>query len=125
MNTRVEEAKAILERNYICFKGSLIYDLHEKSCFSVEHFWELYDCIITLAKEIPEDKKDLETGGKIFTVCRRVHKEMIYHFDKNDLSALENFPENYNDYIERLDDAADAYFRGVYVDESLYEMQRP
>lgn len=125
MNMMVEEAEAVLERNYICCKGTLVYDLHERSCFSVEHFWELYDCIITLAEEIPGDEKELETGGKIFTVCGWVLKEMIYHFDQNDLSALENFPENYNDYIERLDDAADAYFRGGDVDEPLYQMQRP
>ncbi len=108
----VKEAEEILERNYTCSKGSLIFDLHERSRFSEEHFGNFYDCIVTLGKEVHGSEKKLETGGKIAVVCQCILAEMIYHFDRNDLSELENFPRNYQDYIERLNAAVDAYFHG-------------
>ncbi len=40
------------------------------------------------------------------------------------MATAKKLPENYNDYIERLDGAVDAYFRDVFIDEMLYEMQR-
>lgn len=121
----VEEAGAILGKNYVCEKGSLIYDVSERSVFSADSFWELYDSIITLGTERPENEANLETGGKICRVCQWVLEMMIHHFDKNDLYEMKSFPQNYTDYIERLGDAADTYFRGVYIDESLYSIKRP
>lgn len=49
----------------------------------------------------------------------------MFHFDPNDWTEIRNFPKNYNEYIERLDGAVDAYFRGVFADEALYDLQRP
>ena len=118
----VKEAKAILEKNVSCVEGSLIDSLHECERFSKKYFWEFYDCVITLAQY----GRDLETARKITLVYQRILKEMVWHFDKRDLSKLRKFPnKRYNSYIERLDNAVDAYFRGVFVDETLFELQRP
>ncbi len=120
----VNEAKAVLEKNADCSEKSLIYALHERERFSEKRFWEFYDCIITLAKDALNNGRDIETARKITQTYQWVLKEMIWHFDKKDLSRLKRFPKNYDDYIERLDDAVDAFFRGVFVDEELYELQR-
>ncbi len=121
----VREARVILYKNASCSKKSLIYSLHERERFSKKRFWEFYDCVITLARNALENGRDIETAQKITEVYQRILKEMIWHFDKKDLSVLKKFPKKYNDYIERLDGAVDAYFRGVFVNESLYELQRP
>ncbi|MDE7229873.1 MAG: immunity 41 family protein [Oscillospiraceae bacterium] len=121
----VREARAVLYRNASCSKKSLIYSLHEREKFSEKRFWEFYDCVIALARNALENGRDIETAQKITAVYQWVLKEMIWHFDKRDGSVLKKFPKKYNDYIERLDGAADAYFRGVFVNESLYELQRP
>lgn len=115
---------AVLEKNVSGAEKSLIYALHERGRFSKKRFWEFYDCVITLAKVAVITGRDIETARKLTLVYQRVLKEMIWHFDKKDLSKLKKFPKNYDDYIERLDDAVDAYFRGVFVDEALYELQR-
>ncbi|MDE6726335.1 MAG: hypothetical protein K2J80_00175 [Oscillospiraceae bacterium] len=121
----VSEARAVLEKNVCCAEKSLLYCLHERGQFSKKRFWEFYDCVITIAKDALENGRDIETVRRLTLVYRWVLKEMVWHFDKKDLSKLKKFPKNYNDYIERLDDAIDAYFHGVFVDEELYELQRP
>lgn len=122
----MKEAKAILEKNADCAEKSLVDSLHECERFSKKHFWEFYDCVITLAQDALTSGRDFETARKITLVYQRILKEMIWHFDKRDLSRLSKFPnKRYNQYIERLDYAVDAYFRGVFVDETFYELQRP
>lgn len=120
----VSEAMAVLEKNAECSEKSLLYAMHERERFSKKRFWEFYDSVITLAKVAVITGIDIKTARKITLVYQQVLKEMIWHFDKKDLSRLKKLPKNYNDYIERLDGAVDAYFRGVFVDEELYELQR-
>lgn len=121
----VNEARAILVKNSECSAKSLVYSLHERERFSKKRFWEFYDCVITLARDALENGRDMETVRKITLVYQWFLKEIVWHLDKKDLSKLKKFPKNCNEYIERLDDAVDAYFRGVFVDEALYELQRP
>lgn len=117
----VSEAMAVLEKNVNCSENSLIYSLHELGRFSKKRFRELYDSVITLAKVAVMTGRDMETARKITFVYQWVLKEMIWHFDKKDVSKLKKFPKDYYGYIARLDDAVDAYFRGVFVDEARYE----
>lgn len=121
----VNEAREVLEKNAECSEKSLLYSLYERSRFSEKRFWEFYDCVITLAKDTAENGKDMETARKITFVYQWMLKEIIWLFDKKDRSKLKKFPKNYNEYIERLDGAIDAYFRGVFTDEVLYALQRP
>lgn len=120
-----ETAIKILNGNLRGEEGSFVFKLYQDEKFSKKRFWELYDSVIALAENAKISGRDLETAYKITRVYQRVLKEMIYHFDKNDLSRLKKFPKNYNDYIERLEGAVDAYFRGVFVDDELYDLQRP
>lgn len=121
----VNEARVVLEKNAECSEKSLLYSLYERSRFSEKRFWELYDCVITLAKDAAENGRDIETARKITFVYQWMLKEIIWHFDKKDASKLKKLPKNYNEYIERLDGAVEAYFRGVFADEALYDLQRP
>ena len=117
----IREARVVLYKNASCSKKSLIYELHERSRFSKKRFWEFYDCVITLAKDARDNGRDIETAEKITRVYQWILKEMIWHFDKKDRSVLKRFPKRYSEYIECLDNAVDAYFRGVFVNEPLFE----
>lgn len=123
-NREINDAYEVLERNYKCMENSMSYDLHEKSIFSETHFWEFYDSVIALAKEAQAREADTQTAMEITFVYQHFLKEIIYHFDKQDESCLKHFPKNYLAYIERLDGALDAYFRGVFMDEELYSLKR-
>ena len=114
------EALDILEKNREGVEGSFIFSLYEECVFSAAGFWDFYDCVMTLAK----GEKSLEIAGKIAFVYGWILKEIIWHFDPNDAAKQKRFPKNYTDYIDRLDGAMDAYFRGVFTDEKLYELQR-
>ena len=53
-------------------------------------------------------------------------KEMIWHFASTDSSVIANMPENYDDYIERMDSAVEAYMRRTRMpDEEVFEFRRP
>ena len=121
----IREARAVLYKNASSSKKSLVYSMYERSKFSEKRFWEFYDCVMALARDAAENGRDIETAEKITRVYQWILKEMIWHFDKKDASVLKKFPKKYYRYIERLDGAVDAYCRGVFVDESLYELQRP
>lgn len=121
----LKTAADILARNREAKPESLLYDLHEKSRFSVRQFWLLYDAVITLAQDACTGGRQLETAGKIAFVCQQVLKEFLYHLDQQDSSRLEGFPHDYGGCIERLEGAQDAYFRGVWIDENLYSLKRP
>ena len=121
----IDKAKTVLKKNVDGAEKSLTCALYEYEKFSKKRFWEFYDCVITLAKDALTNGRDIETAEKITWVYQRVLKEIIWHFDKKDCSYLSKFPKNYNEYIERLDGAMDAYFRGVFADEELYSLQRP
>lgn len=118
------DALMIIDRNYKCHENSLVFDLHEKSIFSVRHFWDCYDSMIALAKDALVHGADIKTAMKLTFIYQHILKEIIYHFDQNDLSHIEGLPQNYTEYLERLDDALNAYFCGTFVDESIYSLQR-
>ncbi len=119
-----QEAAEIIDRNYDCREKSLIYCLHEKSKFSEKRFWEFYDSAICLAEDAKANGRSADTAMKITRIYQCVLKEFIYHFDKNDLSLLRKFPKNYGDYIERLDYAVDAYFRGSFINDEFFELRK-
>lgn len=118
------EALDILDKNREGAEPSFIYSLYEECVFSETGFWDFYDCVMTLAKDNSDNVKNFEIAGKIAFVYQWILKEIIWHFDPNDAARHERFPEDYTQYIERLDGAMDAYFRGVFTDEKLYELQR-
>ena len=50
-----------------------------------------------------------ELASQISFVYQRMLKEMIWHFSPVDSSIVANMPKNYDDYIERMDCAVEAY----------------
>ncbi len=57
---------------------------------------------------------------------QRLLKYIIFHFDPNDNYVLENFPENYIDYLERMEYALMAYFNGnvKLIEDEIFELQK-
>ncbi len=119
----LEEAKIIIADNYLGKEDSLLYLLYEDSYFSTEKYWAFYDSIACLASG---HLKSEELSMQIASSYQRILKEILYHFDPNDISVLNNFPDNYNDYIERLDFAVLAYFESNpdLLDDEKFELQR-
>lgn len=105
----VETALKIIYDNNSCNENSFVYLLHEDCIFSIEKFWEYYDSIAVLAET---DAKDPELTMQINLSYQRILKEFIAHFDPNDVAVMENFPDNYTEYIERIDRAILAYYSG-------------
>lgn len=121
----VSEARTILDKNAFCQEGSLRESLCEDCFFSEEFFWQFYDCLIALAEDARENGLTVEITAKILGIYNRIIQMFMFHFDPNDLVEIRNFPINYPNYLERLNGAVDAYLRGVFVGEELYELQRP
>ena len=116
-------SKQIIQDNYSGKKGTFIASLNDESCFRTELFWKLYESIATLVKhKVYSD----ELVAQISSVYQRLLKEMIWHFSPTDSSVIVNMPENYDDYIERMDSAVEAYMRRTGIpEEEVFELRRP
>ncbi|MBD5139761.1 MAG: hypothetical protein HDT24_10670 [Ruminococcus sp.] len=104
-----EKAREIIFDNYMCNENSFIFLLHEKSRFSEEKFREFCDSIAVLAET---EKSGSDLTMQINNSYQYLLREIIYHFDPDDLSRIDDFPANYNDYIEKVEAALVAYHRG-------------
>ena len=116
-------SKQIIQDNYSGKKGTFIASLNDESYFRTELFWGLYESIAALAEHrvYPD-----ELASQISSVYQRLLKEMIWHFSPTDSSIIANMPENYDDYIERMDSAVEAYMRRTGMpDEEVFELRRP
>ena len=116
-------SKQIIQDNYSGKKGTFIASLNDESCLRTELFWKLYESIATLVKhKVYSD----ELVAQISSVYQRMLKEMIWHFSPTDSSVIVNMPENYDDYIERMDSAVEAYMRRTGMpEEEVFELRRP
>lgn len=119
----IETAIKIISNNCFGNDGSLVCSLYNDCDFSVEKFWEFYDSICTLVNESFYNE---ETSSQISISYQRILKEMIYHFSPQDIAVIENFPEDYNGYIERLDFAVLAYYtkNSELLDDNGFELER-
>lgn len=121
----LEKAKEILDKNAFCKESSLRESLCEDSLFSEKLFWEFYDSIIALAEDAQKNGKTVDDTAKILGVFNRITQIFMYHFDPNDICKIENFPENYTEYFERLEFAVRAYLCGEIPNENGFALQRP
>lgn len=103
----IEKAIEIISNNYLANKSSLVGSLNDSSYFSIEKFWEFYDSIAKLAAESYYDR---EISMQISISYQNILKMMIYHFSPHDVAVMKNFPDNYDDYIERLDYVVHSYY---------------
>ena len=113
-------AKQIIADNYYKIEDSLCYLLNEECEFSTLAFWEYYEAIVCITRN---GLRTEELSTQIAIGYQRFLKEIVWHFDPNDVAAVEYFPENYNDYIERLDLAVRAYYEGKpeWLNDALLE----
>ena len=119
----IRNARKIISDNYNCNKNSFIYFLHEECYFSIEKFWEYYESITVFVGGM---EKNPETTKQIVHSYQRILKEIIFHFDPMDAAVIDNFPDNYNDYIERIEFALLAYYTNNMdlIDNEKFELQK-
>lgn len=119
----IEKARKIILDNYNCNENSFVYFLYEECYFSIEKFWEYYESI---AAFVGVNEKSSEMTRKITDSYQRILKEMIFHFDPMDVAVMDNFPDNYTDYIERIDFALLAYYTDNIdlLDDEKFELQK-
>lgn len=122
---KAEIAKQIMLDNYKIENNSFMFLLHEKNYFSEEAFWKFYESITALA--LCGEEQSMEITEQITQNYQRLLKYIVFHFDPNDDFVLENFPKNYIDYLERIEYALMAYFRGnvKLIDNDIFELQKP
>ena len=106
MNTN--EAVELITQNYSVSEGSLIFSLHERNTFSSRQFWDLYESIATV---VNASQYDDQLTKQISYCYQTILKMLIWHFDTNDLYAINDLPYDYPRYIDCLDYAVLAYYR--------------
>ena len=117
------KAKRIIADNYLNHANSLCYLMNEECEFSAAAFWEYYDAIAFVTRN---SIKNETLSAQIGLGYQKFLKEIICHFAPNDAAVMKHFPENYNDYIERLDFAVRAYFEGTpeLLNDALFDLQK-
>ena len=119
----IEQAKHIIEANYSMRKNTLSLLMYDECEFSADAFWNFYDAIACVTRAFVKNEA-LTT--QITVGYQKFLKEIIWHFAPNDVAVMNHFPENYNDYIERLDYAVRAYLENKpeWLDDEMFDLQR-
>lgn len=119
----IDEAIKIISDNYECNENCFFYLLREEESFCAEKFWEYYDSITAF---VGVTEKDPEITRQITHSYQRILKEFIFHFDPADYAVIADCPNNYVDYIDRLDHALLAYYTDNMdlLDDENFELQR-
>ena len=119
----IHQAKKIIEANYAMKENALTRFMYDDCVFSVEAFWEFYDAIACVTGAL-EKTEALTT--QITVAYQKILKEILYHFAPSDAAVMKDFPENYNDYMERLDYAVLAYLENKpeYLADERFDLQR-
>lgn len=123
MINNIEKTLSIIDANYCGKPDSLLGEINDHSFFCNDKFWELYDSILLLVKQ-----KYYDDGITVhISLCyQRLLKEIIYHFSDKDMSNIENFPNDYNGYLERMDYVIHALYleSEAAMSEDLFELKR-
>lgn len=119
----IDQANHIIEANYFMQEDTLSLLMYDDCVFSADAFWAFYDAIACVTRAFEKNEvltTQITVGYQMFL------KEIIYHFAPNDVAVMKHFPENYNDYIERLDYAVRAYLENKpeWLDDEMYDLQR-
>lgn len=101
------DARKILNENCKAKNKSFLYYLHEENFFHETAFAELCDSLCSLHDIYAHDKA---VCAQVYFIYGQVLKHIIYHFDPNDMSRIENLPDNYDEKIEILEHAIAKYF---------------
>ena len=120
----VEKAKQVIFNNCQIAENSFIFNLHEKSLFSEELFWEYYDSIALLV--VFGETESSEILMQITDVYLKVLKYLVFHFDPSDDYAISELPQDYIGIIERLEYSLMAYRSSSekLLSEDIFEMKR-
>ena len=119
----LHKSKHIIFANYRKEENSLIYLLNEECKFVISAFWEYYDAIAFVTRN---SIKNEDLSAQIAISYQWFLKELIWNFAPNDITVINDLPENYIDYIERLDFAIRAYYedKPEWLRDELFDLQR-
>ena len=101
------EAVEVIEDNYRAVEGSFLEQLHEYNHFDLRAFEVLCEAIAVLGMI---DKEDHQIASEMVFIWTQTLLHIIYHFDPKDLSRINDLPENYNEYIARLEQLVMQYW---------------
>lgn len=109
MNTPAE----VIAHNYKRVEGSFIYDLHEQNYFNPASFRQYVQAITELTKAGADTAVDRTLMEQVFFTYSYILKSIMWHFDMNDQSVIENLPEEQLvEYVDRLEAVVRQFIRG-------------
>ena len=120
----IETAKQVLSDNFNADKENTFTSImYEQSRFPKEEFWQVYESIECLVMNKIFSR---ELAEQVTYCYERFLKEIIYHLDGDGTYVLDDFPVNFNAYIDRFDDIKLRFFRGIaeLSDDSSFELER-
>lgn len=97
----------IIEHNYKGFEGSFLGQLHEAGSFDLQAFEVLCEAVRVLGGA---DKENRQLASMLIFILTQTLLHLMYHFDPQDLSSINDLPENYSDYVARLEQVVMMYF---------------
>lgn len=102
------DVQQVLNDNYRAENNSFLYYLHEESSFNEEAYSCLCECITELKLHHIKDECSMM---KINFIYSQILKHIIYHFDPDDSSMIEQLPVNYYEKLEVLDAVIQEYYK--------------
>ncbi|WP_017813212.1 Imm41 family immunity protein [Paenibacillus shenyangensis] len=103
----------VIAYNFKGREGSFIHDLHEKNYFNPSSFKVYVQAIIELTPAATDTALDRTLMDQVFFTYSYILKSIMWHFDMNDQSVIENLPEEQLvEYVDRLEKVVRQFIRG-------------
>jgi hypothetical protein len=114
--------------NYEAKEGTLLHFLHEKATFNESSFWDYYNSVISITKEMMGKPLNREITTAIVSTHSSILQSFLWHLTENDYYEITDYPyEHITLYVERLDFMIDGYLKGYIMSEKSFgeELKNP
>ncbi|WP_158523959.1 RNA polymerase subunit sigma [Paenibacillus bovis] len=103
----------VIACNYKGIEGSFIHALHEENYFNPSSFKAYVQAITDLTPASEDVALDRTLMEQVFFTYSYILKSIMWHFDMNDRSMIENLPEEQLvEYVDRLEEVVRRFIRG-------------
>ncbi|MFE6078841.1 hypothetical protein ACFVQB_30785 [Paenibacillus sp. NPDC057886] len=118
----MEQSLQELLRNARAEENTFLYMLHEEARFDQTLFWKYVNSIMELTRFTADQPLDREMASAVSFTYSKIMEHLQWHHSDRDVYEIQQFPYEYENLIvDRLGRVVDGFFKGIVLEEELFD----